>query len=295
MHGLSKNQLMTSPFTAQKENAFSDLSLFDQDLFENVYSRLNLLVYLDERAVRFITYSPKNKKFLGIESFSNKEQSFAEFLSISLKENSMLKSLRFSKTTVISGFGAPVFTPSSLKLQSDVFFPFEPGVDEVSIEKNIPASNINCRFTIPNEAESLLKTGFDSFEFYHQSIPLIHSQISSAEKSNHKILVCVRKNVVDVCITFGQQLLLFNTFKFETEEDLVYHLLNIIQQLKIDEYTMRLCGEIFEASSSYSFLKKYFKVNGFSQTSPSVKFSSCFDQISTHQFFSAFSFTQCES
>ena len=82
-----------------------------------------------------------------------------------------------------------------------------------------------------------------------------------------------------------------NKFTFETKEDILYFILFTFEQLKINTETVqtKLYGEIIKGDEKYQLLYEYIRNIEFGLRPSHLNFSSKFNLIREHQFYSLFS------
>mgnify|MGYP001819176976 CR=1 FL=1 len=103
---------------------------------------------------------------------------------------------------------------------------------------------------------------FGEFTFKHNGTVMIKSLLK--ENITDKEPTCyihIAHRQMDITIIAKKKLLLFNSFNFDTKEDLVYYLLFTMEQLKLDtEHTkLKLFGNVEEGDELYAICYQYVK------------------------------------
>ena len=101
----------------------------------------------------------------------------------------------------------------------------------------IPYININ-NFLIDQLGE---------YNYQHSSALLIEKALElSKNKFSEKVFVFISKGIFEVIVTKGSELLLFNSFAYSSNEDLLYYLLFCMEQLSLspNEIEVQLLSEI---------------------------------------------------
>ena len=114
----------------------------------------------------------------------------------------------------------------------------------------VPYTNINNFFFDHHGA----------FTYKHVSSVLIQTLLAEeAMDQNHNLYLNVTEGYFDLLVTQNRKLLLCNSFKYSTKEDLIYHLLFTAEQLKLNPETFRLIllGNINKEDENYKMLYKY--------------------------------------
>ncbi|MFD0797124.1 DUF3822 family protein [Maribacter chungangensis] len=103
---------------------------------------------------------------------------------------------------------------------------------------------------------------FGEFTFFHNGTILIQSLLNGY--GNQKDTICyahVSKNQLDICVVAHKNLLLYNSFLYETKEDFAYYLLFVLEQLELDndQVPVKLFGAIEEDHAVFKLCRKYIK------------------------------------
>lgn len=117
-----------------------------------------------------------------------------------------------------------------------------------------------CIYAAPSLLLQNLRHLYPGLSFYHASGVYIESIFSSIRKAEKDILhVNVHKNFMDVVHIRNGQLQFANTFPFEADTDIVFFLLSVAEQQKMnhDKLAIILSGEISQSDALMSLLKKY--------------------------------------
>jgi hypothetical protein len=72
--------------------------------------------------------------------------------------------------------------------------------------------------------------------------------------------IVLHEGLLEICLTENNKLKLYNTFAFQTPEDLVYYPLFIAEQFKlsVDQVQLYLAGNIARATPAFDIMQKYF-------------------------------------
>ena len=206
------------------------------------------------------------------------------------------KSVYFSwqspKNTLIPG---PLFNKNNLR----TYFEFNhilDDLDEIHYNgfKNIDAYNV---FAIPTEISNLVYRSFGNVRFFHQTTSLIeHGLMMHGEKSRNKIAIAnIYGNNTDILVIQGENLLLSNSFPWKDKKDIVYFILYVYEQLKLDgmETPLFMAGEIPKKSPVYEMLKSYIGKVGFEKLNDRFSYSYTFNEIDQHLFINLFNLKLC--
>ena len=213
-----------------------------------------------------------------------------EFLARDYK--SVFFSYQSPKYTLIP---APLFNKDNLK----TFFEFNHILDDLdqihyNELKSIDAYNL---FVIPSELSNIVHKSFRNVKFFHQVTPLIENGlINHGRRSSEKVVITnLYGNFIDILVVRRDNLLLCNTFPWKNENDLVYFILYVYEQLKLkgEESPLFISGEMKKNSSTNELLKSYIKNIGFEKRNDHFIYSYTFDEIDSHWFTNLFNLRLC--
>lgn len=225
-----------------------------------------------------------------LEEKVNEIQGNDEFLT--RKYYSAFFSWQSPRYTLIPG---PLFNKKNLRTYFEFNHVLEE-LDEIHYNgyKGIDAYSL---FAIPSELSNIVFRSFGNARFFHQTTPLIeHGLISHGGKSSLKtVLVNIYGNNTDIVVIQGENLILCNTFPWKEEKDIVYFVLYVYEQLKLDgtETPLYFAGEISRRSPVYEMLKSYISKVGFEKPNDQFTYSYTFNDIDHHWFINLFNLKMC--
>ncbi len=155
----------------------------------------------------------------------------------------------------------------------------------------------NCVFAIPSAITTLLVNVFPEINFYHQCTPLVENMIIKNKNNNnqyHTVTVNFNKTHFDVAVAKAANLLLYNSFKYMNENDFVYYVSTIYQQLDLKKETTELIlsGDVKENSNFHQLAKHYFTNAKLAKINTSYEYG--FDTIQQHLFSQILDLNRCE-
>jgi hypothetical protein len=213
-----------------------------------------------------------------------------EFLSREYKTS--LFSYLTPKYTFIPG---PLFQEDNLS----AYFKFNQLLeesDEIHYNKlrNIDAYNI---FIIPSGLTGAVRRTFKNARFFHQVTPFVEFGLLQHGGKNIKMAAMINLygKYADMIVVRGEKLLLCNTFPWKNDQDLIYFILYVYEQLKLDgeEIPLIISGEFSKKSATYDLLKGYIKKIGFEKRNEHFSYSYTFNDIDQHWFTNLFNLRLC--
>ena len=119
----------------------------------------------------------------------------------------------------------------------------------------------NVFITYGNVTNYLIEK-FGSFEFFHYSTVLLKKLYSDTPKDKiARIYVNINKSYLNIIVFKGKELNYYNSFDYETKDDILYFILFVIEQNKLinNETKMKLIGEEKIIKNYYDYLLKFIK------------------------------------
>ena len=100
---------------------------------------------------------------------------------------------------------------------------------------------------------------FGSFNYYHYSTILIKKLIKHNSSRDLALYANIELNNFQVLILKNRKLIYYNNFDIIEKEDILYFILFVMEQNKIDcnNYKLLLLGDIRKESDTYKLLKKF--------------------------------------
>lgn len=111
---------------------------------------------------------------------------------------------------------------------------------------------------------------FGSFEYKHSSSVLVAKLLDASKNIDAvKMYIHVASNHFEIIVIQNHQLLLFNTFEYQTADDFLYYLLFTAEQLHLNPETFKLwlLGDIAESDELYQKAYQYIRNIEFFDTS----------------------------
>ncbi len=213
-----------------------------------------------------------------------------EFLSREYK--SVLFSFQSPRYTLLPG---PLFQKDNLRTYFE-FNHYLEDLDEIHYNrlKGTDAYNV---FVIPAEISGIVHRSYGNVKYFHQATPLIENGlISHGGKSSRKtVLAAIYGKYADIVVIQGEKLLLCNTFPLKSDADLVYFILYVYEQLKLDglETPLVISGEIKKNSDVYGMLRSYIRNTSFEKRNDHFIYSYTFNDVDYHWFVNLFNLRLC--
>jgi hypothetical protein len=189
----------------------------------------------------------------------------------------------------------PLFHKDNLKM----YFEFNQvlnDLDELHFSK-LKNADAYMVHSCPSELANLMTSKLKELKFYHQGIPLIESMLSKPGKKATLVHVDVHPGFIDVVVTGGKKLNFYNTFHYSNEKDLLYFIMLIFEQLKLNQEDTELVfsGMINKDSNHFLLVKRYVKRVAFMKPNELYTYSYTFEQMPVHRFGNLLNLYPCVS
>jgi hypothetical protein len=268
-----------------------DFALFN-DTFSIVKTNtyhLNILLkpsgisYTILDSVRRKCVAVKNFTFQGVFDTNDYLDRIKDFFSKDTFLGKTYKSIDFvfssRKSTIIP---LELFDKKMLKSYFTFIHPLDE-FEEIHFNKLNKIDAVNV-FSIPSEITTLMVNHYPELRFYHQASTFIDNMLTKSETVGYVIGVMVYAKYIDVVVCNKGKLLLYNNFNYQNENDFVYHISNIYQQLRISDAktNLFLSGDIEKDSPKYKLLTKYIRNTWFLKISESLNIKFLFKEIPEH-------------
>uniref|UniRef100_UPI004049319D DUF3822 family protein n=1 Tax=Flavobacterium sp. TaxID=239 RepID=UPI004049319D len=125
--------------------------------------------------------------------------------------------------------------------------------------KNVDIHNIYVPYVNVN---NFLLDQFESFSYKNSNTILVNKILERSSLSTEKkVFVNFQSTSFQIIVTKGSQLILFNSFEYNSPEDFIYYLLFTFEQLQLNPETviLNLLGEITEHSAYFTIAYKYIR------------------------------------
>ncbi len=275
--------------------------LIDESLLHSEPVGSRLCIVKDNENILITAWSADNRKLLGFENILITNETDPESISQKILDSELYRKVDFSDQVYVSSGTPSTLVPNPLydPENSKALLNFSNTLDSDHsiVTDNLRVSEAKNIFAISKPLYEFLTEKFDNIEIHHISTGLIESQLSLNSSNNHFVITAVIHNTyMQVIISEGRQLLLYNNFQIENPESVVYYLLFCCEQLKInmESVDLRFAGKIGSSSAIYLSAKTYFRKTGFAETPAGIEPSYIFEDTPAHQFYPLYCIPACE-
>ncbi|MFQ3296821.1 MAG: hypothetical protein ACI9WV_000430 [Patiriisocius sp.] len=232
-----------------------------------IENKLSIQFNLDGFSFSIYNTTSKREVYFCAYEFEN-SQATPENLFLKIKEifkNDIQLQNDFISVKVIHQNNLSVLVPNRFFNEKDLASYLNFNIKKLAIDfitfddlKQLDSKNIYVPYVNIN---NYLFQNFGEFEYQHHSTVLIEKLLKIEAKKEKKMHVNVSKTTLDIVVVENSKLLLFNTFSFNSEEDFIYYILFVAEQLNLDtkEFPLYFTGKIDVNTAIYKTTYNYVK------------------------------------
>lgn len=149
--------------------------------------------------------------------------------------------------------------------------------------------NMHIIYRISNELYETVNKYCQNAKFIHAASFPIRNLFASNEKVFEKLKIQFYQNTMLVIVVYNNQLKLAQSYSFNTPEDIIYYLLNILQEfsLNVESTIVEVCGVLDINSQHFKLLQSLFSKLSFETLNYQSLFANNVD-IATAHFYTPF-------
>jgi len=151
-------------------------------------------------------------------------------------------------------------------------------------------------FSTRNEIVKFARFSLGAVEIIHSSLLFVKAVDSLAyEELNKKLFINVHRNFIEILALGQKEIKFYNSFKFDTETDLVYFVLAVAEQLDMaNDFSIHLFGNANTDDSAVNLLRRYIKNVKFGKSNSRFLYPVSFNYFNPHNFFIESNSLLCE-
>ena len=280
-----------------------DIDLIDKSLDKENTRNYHLSIQADLNGFSFCILDIAKKIYLGLRHYQLKDvyhtENYVDKLTEIFKEDNLLNK-QFKSSSFVYLTQKSTLIPESFFDKSNLkaYFEFNQSLNELDeINYNFIAEiNAYNIFTVPNYIVNEVVNRLKNVNLFHQATPFIKSIFKKDIKTESEcVYVNMNNKFIDIGVAVENRLLLYNTFQFQKETDLLYFVLYIYNQLNLDTRKSRLfiSGEQSDKTQYYNELKKYITAVKYLEPVDFL-FSGVLEKYEKYKFLNLFNLVSCE-
>ncbi len=190
---------------------------------------------------------------------------------------------------------APLFRKDRLKLYFSFNHPMEE-LDELHYN-SLRNANAYLIYALPGELGNTLVRHFRQAAFFHPGVPMIEHLLTTPgnKAREHTVSLHLERESLDLAVHGEKQLRFFNTFRHSHPHDVLFFLMYVMEQMKLDQEKtgLLLSGQIEKTSETYQLLKQYVREVRFSKPNEVYTYSYTFQEVPSHLFVNLLNLYPC--
>jgi|GEM_PF-1233117 len=278
-----------------------------QRFFDQSYTgrtdQLSLFIQASQEEIICSYFDSSKNQFIGLDVWNLESKS--NWHQIGEAIQSILGSEEFRKGFKSCSFALIdrryTLVPTSLfendKIQSYLELNHDLGLEDGLGYYSYEVSSLNTKivYAFPDVLKKILESNINGIKILHYTAPLLESFALNNSKGE-ELFLHIQQEQFDILYSKDGQLQFFNSFSYTNSEDLLYFLLYVIEQLKIDRnhIELKVSGSIDENTAMFDSLLKYIRHPQLVNRSAAVSYSQPLQLLAAHQYYNLFNQYLCE-
>jgi hypothetical protein len=260
-----------------------------------------LYMEVDPHRFKYTVFDMKKSRYHLLKVFSlSPEESIPANL-VPVYETQPLLKTDYRGVRVIFNNDKSVIVPKSLfdENEAEAYFSMqhELGEHEMLLIDHLRNSETVNIYAADKPTYDFMKTKHGGFKYFHSSSLFIETlYIKFRKVQEDGICVNVTDDFIQVCCIQSKKIRFFNSFPYKTPEEVLYHILNVSEQLgfNLKEFQLMFMGNVEKGTELYELVQKYISNILFSKRQKNVQFSTTLNAILEHEHFALFNLNLCE-
>lgn len=171
---------------------------------------------------------------------------------------------------------------------------FNLGLKEIrNVNTDLINNAISFAYTYDFELVNFIEKTFSACKINHAGATSIDLFLRLQSLKNSDVFLNIHTSTLELIIKRDNELLFYNIFKWDSNEDILYFLLFSIEQFQLNQSTVRLiiAGNIPTNNELFTLIKKYIKTVNFISSKAITKSN---EQLANHYFFNILNHHLCE-
>jgi hypothetical protein len=260
---------------------------------------VDLLLQIDENTLTYALFDKSQKKILSLEKLTKGKLSVVDLCNYLVKEK--LSEIKINEIRIaITTFFSTLFPESLYRDDKKVdllCFNFNDLPKEYNVysDKLIHINSYQI-YAVSNTIQEAIAV-FKNAKTYHFATPLLESfAIHNPSPQEKSVIIHIQPEHFELAIFSSRKLLLYNSHKYKTPEDIAYFTLFTLEQLKIHplEVNAIFAGEAEKKSEYFNILYKYIKHLKTAHRPKGIAYSYVLDEVPAHFYYLLFNLLMCE-
>ncbi|MBL0054044.1 MAG: DUF3822 family protein [Bacteroidetes bacterium] len=267
-------------------------------------SNYSLFFYIAQDSFCFAMLENESNRFVGFKyydlSFAKSLNETLSFVTKIIGEEKYLKDKSYKQVVLAAESRKNLFIPQAFfdeqNAQSYFDLNFDRmGHEDLFFEKIKYADFVNL-YSVDSALSYFIKNNFPTAHVCHYISGWLTSLLLKyKDRPDNYMFVNILNKTVNVCVIQNGKMIFYNTFQYFNEDDIMYFMMNVIEQLKLDTYTLKteLSQHGLKQLDMRNILSKYLRDIKFVDRTSNHIFSFHFNSVPAHYFPVIFDLSLC--
>jgi len=288
----------------QTEEAFNIKNYSDRDGLENNLHHCTLFIHFSENSISFVTANKNHNQVLGLQIIEEKSKNIFRktFAELGLMFDSIvLDKSAYANIKIVIENNCHALIPDPLFAgdKAESFLKLNTFVNENHhVLFNRLQKNVVSVFALNKSFYESLKQYFPQSEIIHETELLLSILYAiDVKDKTENLFVNVHETYIDIALTKDNNIRYLNTFITEAETDIIYFILTVAEELKLnqDKFKLILLGNVNANGSLIGLMKKYISNVELIKRSELFSYPASFREFAEHQYFLQTNSLNCAS
>jgi hypothetical protein len=173
---------------------------------------------------------------------------------------------------------------------------FSIGHDVIKEVRRVELGTISLCYLPDSDLLALLEKTFSNATIRHTAAVNINLLFEQHSLKESNLLLVIGKSVIEIAARHESDLLFYNVFSYETNEDILYYLLFAMEQFNLNPLYVKLAiaSERETDDELFKTFKKYIKHVKYCVNDPSILLTNEVAQLPSHYYFTVLNQHVCE-
>jgi hypothetical protein len=298
--------LITTDDLAMQSLKENPVSLSDEKLLLDPKQKVRQYILVSQSEISSALFSPRKNTFLSLDSVafnpSLNDTDLLPAMEQFLEARTLSRQAEVAATRIIFVSDQHTLLPSAYfrEEEMDELFRFHFGEEKEGtvLSQRIDCFEVQLLYRVPASLLAACKARLPGAVISHHCAGLAENfYLQHKNQPDKLVLLHHRPHAIDLVVKAGRKLILLNTFKCDTPEDILYHTLNAYEQLQLnpENESLLLAGDVVAGSPVSNLLKSYIRNVEFTGRPSGAGFSYVFDALPPQAHHALFTSVLCES
>jgi hypothetical protein len=274
----------------------------DESLMSVPEENCNLHLRIADQSFSYCIYNRERNKFIALTESRFPGDIRPDELQSLMLQDELLNNRRYHRISISCYSDESCLVPAAAFREADaekyLALTIRRASDGIVLYDKLKYTDACNIYSIEKNLYDMLNLQFSHPVYLHTGTVLMESELlRNKNNPDHSISVHIRQRTFDIIVTFGGKLILYNSFRYQSSEDVLYFILFVMEQLKLnpEKASLQLSGDTDKHMTNYILSAKYIRNITFAQRPESFKFSYGFEHLQDHAAYDLFNQQLCVS